>query len=263
MKRTPDSICQLVRELQEGDDFSRAQASFALGMLGEAAVAPLIDLLYHEDRDVRMRAAWALGVIGQPALPALLDLAESDNPSARIEAIRILGVIGEGRALNALFHALTDPDPRVAQRAAIALGRIGDTRAFHPLLIALHHPAPDVRFAACNALAHMNVAEAIPALCKCVAEDTGLRRGGHRWRRRRSALFRRSKRPIHPFQRISLLGCAICCGGWKCEAGSSPTVRRLASVLVRLVRSGHECRGSWCTRRSMPSLLPAPGNNET
>jgi len=120
---------------------------------------------------VRMRAAWALGVIGQPALPALLELAEGDDPVVRIEAIRILGVIGEGRSLNALFHALTDPDPRVAQRAAIALGRIGDTRAFHPLLIALHHPAPDVRFAACNALAHMNVAEAIPALRQRAEED--------------------------------------------------------------------------------------------
>lgn len=173
MKRTPDSIRQLVQELQNGDEFSRAQASFALGMLGEAAVAPLIDLLHHEDRDVRMRAAWALGVIGQPALPALLELAEGDNAAVRIEAIRILGVIGEGRSLNALFHALTDPDPRVAQRAAIALGRIGDTRAFHPLIIALHHPAADVRFAACNALAHMNVADAIPALQERAEEDIG------------------------------------------------------------------------------------------
>ncbi|MBO9336830.1 MAG: HEAT repeat domain-containing protein, partial [Roseiflexus sp.] len=123
MKRTPESITRLVEELQHGDEFTRAQASFALGMLGEAAVGPLIDLLYHNDRDVRMRAAWALGVIGQPALPALLELAEGDDPVVRIEAIRILGVIGEGRSLNALFHALTDPDPRVAQRAAIALGR--------------------------------------------------------------------------------------------------------------------------------------------
>jgi HEAT repeat protein len=140
-------------------------------MLGAPAVEPLVQLLAHSDHDVRLRAAWALGVIGQPALRALLNLAEGDDPGLRVEAIRVLGVIGEARALNQLFHALTDSDARIAQRAAVALGKIGDPRAFHPLLTALHHPSPDVRYAVCNALIHLHVADAIGPLTELARDD--------------------------------------------------------------------------------------------
>ena len=97
MDRIPESITHLIDDLQSEDEFARAQAAFALSMLGEPAVEPLIKQLSHADRDVRMRAAWALGVIGQPALRPLLDLAEGDELTLRVEAIRVLGVIGEGR----------------------------------------------------------------------------------------------------------------------------------------------------------------------
>jgi HEAT repeat protein len=173
MEHIPESINHLIEDLQSEDEFARAQAAFALSMLGEPAVDPLVSQLSHTDRDVRMRAAWALGVIGQPALRPLLDLAEGDDLTLRVEAIRVLGVIGEGRALNQLFHGLADPDPRVAQRAATALGKIGDPRAFHPLLTALHHPAPDVRYAVCNALGHLHVVDAGAALQDLAATDTG------------------------------------------------------------------------------------------
>jgi HEAT repeat protein len=173
MDHIPESITHMIEDLQSEDEFARAQAAFALSMLGEPAVKPLVGQLSHADRDVRMRAAWALGVIGQPALRPLLDLAEGDDITLRVEAIRVLGVIGEGRALNQLFHGLTDPDPRVAQRAATALGKIGDPRAFHPLLTALHHPAPDVRYAVCNALGHLHVADAVAALEDLASTDTG------------------------------------------------------------------------------------------
>ena len=173
MDHIPESITHLIDDLQSEDEFARAQAAFALSMLGEPAVDPLISQLSHADRDVRMRAAWALGVIGQPALRPLLDLAEGENFTLRVEAIRVLGVIGEGRALNQLFHGLADPDPRVAQRAATALGKIGDPRAFHPLLTALHHPAPDVRYAVCNALGHLHLADAVAALQDLASSDTG------------------------------------------------------------------------------------------
>jgi len=172
MEGTPESIAQLVADLQATDEFTRAQAAFALGMLGEPAVPSLIQLLNHTDRDVRMRAAWALGVIGSPALRPLIELAEGQHPALRIEAIRVLGVIGEGRALNQLFHALTDPDARVAQRAAAALGKIGDPRAFHPLLTALHHPSPDVRYAVCTALGHLHTVDAIAPLEELAEEES-------------------------------------------------------------------------------------------
>jgi HEAT repeat protein len=174
MEDTSEAIARLVAELQSADEFGRAQASFALGMLGEPAVTPLVRLLRHDDRDVRVRAAWALGVIGAPALPALTALAEGGDAKLRVEAIRILGVVGEGRALDQLFHALTDPSEQVAQRAAIALGRIGDPRAYHPLVTATRHPSPDVRYAACAALAHMGAVDALDVLRAVAAEDQGV-----------------------------------------------------------------------------------------
>jgi len=171
MKQTPESIVRLIADLQSDDEFRRAQAAFALGMLGEPAVGPLVQLLNHADRDIRMRAAWALGVIGHPALRPLLDLANGSDPALRVEAIRVLGVIGEGRAINQLFHGLTDPDPQIAHRSAAALGKIGDPRAFHPLLTALQHPSPDVRYTVCTALGHLHITDAIAPLENLAAQD--------------------------------------------------------------------------------------------
>ncbi|HEX9372005.1 MAG TPA: HEAT repeat domain-containing protein [Roseiflexaceae bacterium] len=173
MENTPESIAHLIDDLRSADEFERAQAAFALGMLGEPAVEPLIKLLDQPDRDVRMRAAWALGVIGQPALAPLIALAEGNNTPLRVEAIRVLGVIGEGRAINQLFHSLTDPDPRIAARSATALGKIGDPRAFHPLLTALHHPSADVRYAVCNALGHLHIPDSIGPLDDLAEADAG------------------------------------------------------------------------------------------
>jgi HEAT repeat protein len=174
MQHSTDLIAQLVSDLQGDDDFTRARAAFALGMLGEQAIEPLIDLLGHAQHSVRMRASWALGIIGMPALDRLLELAEGPATQLRIEAIRVLGVIGEGRAVNPLIHALTDPDPRMAQRAAVALGKIGDPQAFHPLLTALHHPSPDVRYAVCGALANLRVSSAIEELERIAVHDPGV-----------------------------------------------------------------------------------------
>jgi HEAT repeat protein len=171
MEQTSNSVVRLVADLQSGDEFARAQAAFALGMLGEPAVQPLIRLLIHPNHEVRMRAAWAIGVIGHAALPELLDVADDSDPALRAEAVRVLGAIGEGRAINQLILALTDTDVRIAQRAATALGKIGDLRAFHPLLTALNHPAADVRFAACAALGYLHVAAAAPYLEALARDD--------------------------------------------------------------------------------------------
>lgn len=173
MKYTPDSIHNLIADLQSDDDSTRALAAFALVLLGEPAVDPLVDLLSHDESDVRMRAAWSLGVIGVPALPRLTQLIESEDVRLRTEAIRILGVIGEARTLNHLLHALTDPHREIAARAARAIGRVGDLRAYHSLITALHHPEADVRYEACRALADLRQPDAILALEEVVAKDTG------------------------------------------------------------------------------------------
>lgn len=171
MNRTPEAVAGLIDDLCGKDEFQRTQAAFALGVLGELAVEPLVGLLASPEQDIRVRAAWVLGVIGGPALPALLKLAESDDQHLRIEAIRVLGVVGEARALNKLFLGLVDERAEVAARAARALGKIGDPRAFHPLITALQHPSPNVRFEACRALADLHIPDAIPVLRDLAAND--------------------------------------------------------------------------------------------
>jgi HEAT repeat protein len=166
-----DAIAGLIADLCGSDESLRTQASFALGVLGEPAVAPLTQLLASPQSEVRKRAAWVLGVIGAPALPALLQIAEGDDQHLRIEAIRVLGVVGEARALNQLLAGLTDTDEKVAARAARALGKIGDPRAYHPLVTALHHPSPDVRYEACRALVDLRVTDAVEVLRERAAED--------------------------------------------------------------------------------------------
>jgi HEAT repeat protein len=172
MSTTPESVTRLIEDLKGDDEFEHSQAAFALGMLGEPAVQPLIDLLTHERAEVRMRAAWSLGVMGRPALHALTELAEGDDPKLRIEAIRILGVIGEARALKQLLVGLADPDERIAARAARAIGKIGDPRSYHALLTTLHHPNADVRFEACRALADLHIPESAPFLLELAERDT-------------------------------------------------------------------------------------------
>jgi HEAT repeat protein len=131
-------------------------------------------LLSDAGSTIRKRAAWVLGVIGVPALPALLDMAEGEDETLRIEAIRVLGVVGEARALNQLFHALADPNARVAARAARAIGKIGDPRAYHALITALQHPSTDVRYEACRALVDIQVPDAIGVLREHAEGDLGV-----------------------------------------------------------------------------------------
>jgi HEAT repeat protein len=159
--------------LQGDDQFAHSQAAFALGMLGDPAVEPLIDLLRHDDAEIRMRAAWALGVMGPPALSALLKLAEGDDTRMRVEAIRVLGTIGEARSLNQLLIGLTDEDPHIAARSARAIGKISDPRAYHALVTTLQHPTPDVRYEACRALADLGISDAAVILQEMAETDTG------------------------------------------------------------------------------------------
>ncbi|NTW00071.1 MAG: HEAT repeat domain-containing protein [Oscillochloris sp.] len=174
MSQMPEAIGGLITDLCTGDEFQRIQASFALGVLGEPAVAPLIQLLSSPEQELRKRAAWVLGVIGAPALPDLLRMAEDDDTQMRIEAIRVLGVVGEARALKQLLLGLTDTDPHVAARSARALGKIGDSRAYHPLVTAMHHPMSDVRYEACRAVVDLRVPDGVTALRELALEDHGI-----------------------------------------------------------------------------------------
>src|SRR5207253_2596857 len=128
------------RQLREGDDAARAEASIALGKIGKPALPDLREALGHPDPRVRAAAASALGKMNTDAEDALPDLTErlSDpDPRVRASAAHAVGRIGDqavggdrGRdAIPALAALLADADAEVRLECAEALGRIGEAAA--------------------------------------------------------------------------------------------------------------------------------------
>ncbi len=205
MITTAEPLNRLILELQSTDAYVQAQATYALGMLGEDGVQCLLELLKHPRHGVRMRASWALRIVGLPAIDTMLRaLASGEMPlQQRAEAVRVLGAAGADRAVTPLIQCLTDDYIPLAHRAAVALGQIGNTRALYPLLTALRHPAPDLRYAVCDALGRLGCIEAIPALREC---STDMARTS--WGRSVSVAARRAcdtleqQPPVQPVQTV-------------------------------------------------------------
>ena len=132
------SVTPLVAALDQalrGDLTSGQQtvsvAAWALGRIGDAAVDPLLDLLYDGSRleTVRSGAAYALVQVGRPAVPGLLEALDSAEALVRREAAVALGEIGDRSAMSALRGLLHDDvaDVRAAaQRALVKLVETGD-----------------------------------------------------------------------------------------------------------------------------------------
>ena len=88
---------------------------------GEAAIAPLAEVLQKGERNVRLRALEALGTIGGQRAARLLSTAMHDNDVAiRRAATCALGVDGDSGSLGVLVTALGDTDFDVRQAAAAA-----------------------------------------------------------------------------------------------------------------------------------------------
>jgi HEAT repeat protein len=137
--QTPeDKIGEIISALKNADVQVQRRAAGALGWLGDRrAVEPLIEALKSPNEDVRAEAAWALGKIADvKAVGPLTDVLKNKNetPQVRREAVETLGILKDGRAVEALIQALSDPTPGVRARAASALGLIGDNKAIDPLI---------------------------------------------------------------------------------------------------------------------------------
>ena len=81
---------EVLEKLDHINELVLEEAARAAGELGlEMAVAPLFQMLEHEETEVRMAAAWSLSQIGgndvQEALEAQLELSESDAETSLIE----------------------------------------------------------------------------------------------------------------------------------------------------------------------------------
>ena len=126
-----------------------------LGILGKALchtsvslVEPLIKALRDSHVRVRRNAAEALGIIGEPAVEPLLEVLLDVRWLKELDP---LGKIGDARVVEQLIRALGADDWHVRTSAAGALGRIGDVCAVEPLIKALRDEETDVRTSAADA----------------------------------------------------------------------------------------------------------------
>ena len=111
--------------LKDKNPAVRVAAIRAMGWHGEANL--LIEALQDDNADVRLVAAQHLGAQGpegERRAAALVGALKDAHAGVRREAAETLCWIGPESA-PALYHALTDPDPRVRAGAALALGDVG------------------------------------------------------------------------------------------------------------------------------------------
>lgn len=134
-----DAVVELAKNDEEIRVRGTAVASLGLG--GEKAVLPLLELMNDEDRDIRLQACLALGRIGDKrAVEPLIASLDDKNAYERHGVIKALGNIGDRRAVEPLIELL-DVEEANSRDAAIALAKIGDKRAIEPLEMAIQEEA--------------------------------------------------------------------------------------------------------------------------
>jgi len=178
-----DTVAELLRSLKSANPVARRTAVRELGELGcgiDTVVPVLRQALFDADEMVRIRATRALGHLGEAALAALVEALQHRDKYVRREATWALTKLGSHAkaAVSLLIQALRDPDRRVRMGAANALGVIGPpARLAIPALI---ETLNDTNLVLCRlaakALAHIGPA-ALAALHNAVrSEDTYVRR---------------------------------------------------------------------------------------
>jgi len=107
--------------------WKRAQASSAV----PALIRLLGDKTLTESDEVppASRASEALALIGNPAVAALIDTLADEDSDRRERAAQLLGDVRDNRAVAPLIAALSDANKDVQYSVVDSLGRLGDPRA--------------------------------------------------------------------------------------------------------------------------------------
>jgi len=120
------TIERLTEALDAGDVVTARFAAKALGLIGDATVAPVLrELLASEDRFVVAEIALALGRLrDHEAVPRLLEMLAIEDRNVRFAIVSALGQIADLRARAALEDCLRDDDEGVRAQARWALARL-------------------------------------------------------------------------------------------------------------------------------------------
>ncbi len=149
-----------LRALDQTDhQLMRVHGAWGLAQIGRRSidtVAPLVDFLEDDDREIRAQAAKMLGDVRyEPAADALIRRLQDDHDRVRFFAAEALGRISYRPALEPIVDMLeenNDDEVYLRHGGAIALARIGDAAALTDLT---DHPSRGVRISALVALQRM------------------------------------------------------------------------------------------------------------
>jgi HEAT repeat protein len=162
----------LLRQLLSGDDEEAEQAALALGMKGEQALPPLIELTNSPDAEQRWWAVRALAQIPSPQSKAALIKALKDADLS-VRQCAALGLRHQAtfEAVPALLEALASADKLLSRLAADALVAVGH-QAVPDLIQTVKNGSPSARLEAVRALALIGDPRAIPILYAVLAEES-------------------------------------------------------------------------------------------
>ena len=156
----------LINVLCDNDRFVRSRAAYALSMIGEPAVDPLIHALREGDGNLRWGAAIALGKIQNPrAIDPLIHALADKYENVRAESAAALAAIGKP-ALGPLLQVLKFSDGAMRLEIVTALGELHDTGAIQPLIQLLDTADEDERKAIADALDEILVPAVKPMIMR-------------------------------------------------------------------------------------------------
>jgi HEAT repeat protein len=148
-----DAVPYLLDKLDTQDAREMWTLIEILGKIGEPAVAPLIDSLKSENKDVVKLASRILGDIkDKRAVPPLIELLDKEDFNTRSYACESLGKIGDTTSFTHVSFCLKDSVEVVRKSAAVALGKLKDKRAISYLVRGLSDPHFSVRMTSASAL---------------------------------------------------------------------------------------------------------------
>jgi HEAT repeat protein len=122
------SVRPLSGELLSLETHGALTAAEVLGNLRDSAARPALSsaLMYTRDEDVKAQATLALGKIGDPAdIPLILESAKSPSWPVRTQAVNALGLIGDISTIPVLKEMANDREWWVRLNATKALVNMG------------------------------------------------------------------------------------------------------------------------------------------
>jgi len=175
-----EALCDMLGNLQTVPAKRRLTA--ALSLRANVDIRPFLPFLRDQRSELVSMVARILGdTKNDRAVEPLTGLLKHRDPNVRREAVDALCKLGTGKAMDAIFHALSDPDPRIRIIAAKNLGQLG--RSAVPALLALvqaedfdGRPLPEKR-AFYEALGMAGGEDMLPVMKEALRRKSLIRRG--------------------------------------------------------------------------------------